>query len=64
LHDPNPIPNSPFAIMAQDSDVPKAADKGKGKAVESEKVDDAKKGKDGQPAGKKDDDKIIDGEAH
>lgn len=50
--------------MAQDSDVPKAADKGKGKAVESEKVDDAKKGKDGQPAGKKDDDKIIDGEAH
>lgn len=46
--------------MAQDSDVPKAADKGKGKAVESEKVDDAKKGKDGQPAGKKDDDKIID----
>ncbi|KAF7528588.1 hypothetical protein G7054_g10123 [Neopestalotiopsis clavispora] len=46
--------------MAQDSDVPKAADKGKGKAVESEKVDDAKKGKDGQPVGKKDDDKIID----
>ncbi|KAI0159201.1 26S proteasome regulatory subunit rpn-1 [Pestalotiopsis sp. NC0098] len=46
--------------MAQDSDVPKSADKGKGKAVENEKVDDAKKGKDGQPASKKDEDKIVD----
>lgn len=50
--------------MAQDSDVPKSADKGKGKAVENEKVDDAKKGKDGQPASKKDEDKIVDGKAH
>lgn len=50
--------------MAQDSDVSKSTDKGKGKAVENEKVDDAKKGKDGQVNGKKDDDKVIDGMAH
>lgn len=48
--------------MAQDSDITKSADKGKGKAVEPEKVDDAKKGKDGEVNGKKDDDKIIEGE--
>jgi len=45
--------------MAQDSDLSKTADKGKGKAVDAErKPEDLKKG-DGQPAatGKKDDDK-------
>lgn len=50
--------------MAQDSDVTKPADKGKGKAVDTEKVEDAKKGKDGQVNGKKDHDKIIDSKAH
>lgn len=50
--------------MAQDSDVSKSASKGKGKAVEADKVEDAKKAKDGQANGKKDDDKIVDGEAH
>ena len=44
--------------MAQDSDKPSAADKGKGKAVDG-KPDDAPKDKDGKPLvnGKKDDDK-------
>ncbi|KAK9422677.1 putative 26S proteasome regulatory subunit [Seiridium unicorne] len=46
--------------MAQDSDISKSTDKGKGKAVDTGKADDAKKGKDGQVNGKKDDDKIID----
>jgi hypothetical protein len=50
--------------MAQDSDVLKSTDKGKGKAVEHDKADDAKKGKDGHVNGKKDDGKIIDGEAY
>ncbi|KAK4165857.1 armadillo-type protein [Cladorrhinum sp. PSN259] len=46
--------------MAQDSDLPKATDKGKGKAVESDpKAEDSQKDKTGQPAanGKKDDGK-------
>lgn len=46
--------------MAQDSDLPKAADKGKGKAVENDpKADESQKDKAGQPAanGKKDDGK-------
>lgn len=44
--------------MAKDSELPKAGDKGKGKAVE-EKPADAPKDKDGKPLanGKKDDDK-------
>lgn len=48
--------------MAQDSDISKSADKGKGKAVDGERADAAKKGKDGQDQvnGKKDDEKIID----
>lgn len=48
--------------MAQDSDVSKSVDKGKGKAVDGDKVDDAKKAKDGQAQvnGKKDDEKIVD----
>ena len=46
--------------MAKD-DVPKSADKGKGKAVD-DKVDDPKKGKDAQPNGKKDE-KIVDCES-
>lgn len=44
--------------MAKD-DVPKSADKGKGKAVD-DKVEDPKKGKDAQVNGKKDDEKIVD----
>jgi 26S proteasome regulatory subunit N1 len=44
--------------MAQDSEVPKAADKGKGKAV-----DDAKKDKQ-QSNGKKEDEKIESMESH
>jgi 26S proteasome regulatory subunit N1 len=40
--------------MAQDSDVPTSADKGKGKAVDEPKQDKA------QANGKKDDEKIID----
>jgi hypothetical protein len=59
-----PISTSPSAIMAQDSDISKSTDKGKGKAVDAETINDAKKGKDGQVNGKKDDDKTIDGEAH
>ena len=47
--------------MAKD-DVPKSADKGKGKAVD-EKVDEPKKGKDAQVNGKKDDEKIVDCES-
>lgn len=46
--------------MAQDGDVSKAADKGKGKAVDAEqKVDDSQKDTTGKPAanGAKDDDK-------
>lgn len=46
--------------MAQDSDLSKSADKGKGKAVDNErKADEAQKDKAGQPAadGKKDDEK-------
>jgi hypothetical protein len=50
--------------MAQEKDLAKSADKGKGKAVGAEKSDDAKKGKDGQANGKKDEEKIIDGKAH
>ena len=44
--------------MAQDSEMPSAADKGKGKAVDG-KADDPPKDKDGKPLanGKKDDDK-------
>ncbi|KAK8127452.1 26S proteasome regulatory complex- non-ATPase subcomplex- Rpn1 subunit [Apiospora sp. TS-2023a] len=45
--------------MAKD-DVPKSADKGKGKAVADNKADDTKKGKDAQVNGKKDDEKIVD----
>lgn len=45
--------------MAQDSDKPTAADKGKGKAVENGKPDDVPKEKDGKPLanGKKADEK-------
>jgi len=46
--------------MAQDSDLSKAADKGKGKAVENDpKADESQKDKAGEPAanGKKDDGK-------
>ena len=46
--------------MAGDSDVPKAADKGKGKAVDDvKKPEEVKKDKDGKiiPNGKKEDDK-------
>lgn len=45
--------------MAGDSDLPKSADKGKGKAVDAvKKTDDVKKDKDGKPIanGQKDDD--------
>ncbi|KAK8080706.1 proteasome regulatory particle base subunit RPN1 [Apiospora hydei] len=45
--------------MAKD-DVPKSADKGKGKAVADTKPDETKKGKDAQVNGKKDDEKIVD----
>ncbi|KAK7956054.1 26S proteasome regulatory complex- non-ATPase subcomplex- Rpn1 subunit [Apiospora aurea] len=45
--------------MAKD-DVPKSADKGKGKAVADNKPDETKKGKDAQVNGKKDDEKIVD----
>lgn len=45
--------------MAKD-DVPKSADKGKGKAVADNKADETKKGKDAQVNGKKDDEKIVD----
>ncbi|KAK7958158.1 hypothetical protein PG996_010401 [Apiospora saccharicola] len=45
--------------MAKD-DVPKSADKGKGKDVADNKADDTKKGKDAQVNGKKDDEKIVD----
>lgn len=43
--------------MAGDSDVSKAADKGKGKAVDEKKPEEIKKDKDGKPIanGKKDD---------
>lgn len=50
--------------MAQEKDLPKSADKGKGKAVGAEKSEDAKKGKDAPQNGKKDEEKIIDGKAH
>lgn len=45
--------------MAQDSDKPTAADKGKGKAVENGKPDEVPKEKDGKPLanGKKADEK-------
>jgi hypothetical protein len=45
--------------MAGDSDLSKAADKGKGKAVDDKKPEEVKKDKDGKPIpnGKKDDDK-------
>lgn len=45
--------------MAQDSDKPTAADKGKGKAAENRKPEDVPKEKDGKPLanGKKDDEK-------
>jgi len=46
--------------MAQDSDLPKTSDKGKGKAADADrKPDDAQKDAAGQPVGngKKDDDK-------
>lgn len=45
--------------MAGDSDLPKSADKGKGKAVDAvKKTDEVKKDKDGKPIanGQKDDD--------
>lgn len=45
--------------MAGDSDLPKSADKGKGKAVDAvKKTEEVKKDKDGKPIpnGKKDDD--------
>lgn len=45
--------------MSPNSEVPKASDKGKGKATDN-KAEEAPKGKDGQPQanGKKEDDKI------
>lgn len=46
--------------MAGDSDSSKAADKGKGKAVDGQKPEESKKGKDENPAvnGKKEDEKL------
>jgi 26S proteasome regulatory subunit N1 len=48
--------------MAQDGELPKSTDKGKGKAVDGEqsKIDEVKKDKDGKPVvnGKKEDDVI------
>lgn len=51
--------------MAPNNAAPPAADKGKGKAVDS-KPDEAKKGEDGQKQanGKKDDSKVDDGKLH
>lgn len=46
--------------MAQDSDAPSAADKGKGKAVDNGKPEEVQKDKDGKPIlnGKKEEEKV------